>query len=101
MAEGSNKKALVIGVCLATILGLQGCASQPEKPVVKECKDLEWNKEADTWKCNDKSSSHYRSYYYGGGFYSNQNALKTNPSYKSYLSKGGSGFGKGSGSFGG
>ncbi|GGE69466.1 aminotransferase yhxA [Priestia taiwanensis] len=100
-----TKKAL-IGVTTALAATLAGCeedsANLPEKPSDAECSDWDFEEEEGVWVCDEKGSSRYRSYYYGGAYFGTKNALKADNNYKTYTQtpQFKSGFGSGSKSSG-
>lgn len=90
-------------ITAALVSSLSACSGdRPPKPADKNCDDWEWDNDTGTYYCDDHDSSYRGHYFYGGSYYSNKNALKTSPNYKSYSSQYKSGIGSGfKGGFGG
>jgi hypothetical protein len=95
---------MMAGVLTAALAAsLTACGqNRPPEPTGYGCGDWDWDKETGTYYCDDSRSAYHGSYYHGGSFYSNKQALKGSPVYQSYSSQYKSGIGSGTkGGFGG
>lgn len=109
---GKTRK-IMLGVTTVLTMGLVGCGSStaelPAKPTDRACDDWDWDDDQGVWVCDDHDSTHHGSYFYGGRYYKNKNALLMSTDYTNYKNsssfKGGSlsssGFGSGLKSYGG
>ncbi|WP_110114732.1 hypothetical protein [Bacillus sp. CGMCC 1.16541] len=103
----NHTKKMMTGV-LAAIMAtsLVGCGSgtaeRPQEPEDDECDKWKFDEETGTYYCDDSSSTRAGHFFYGGRYFSNKSALKSDSSFKSYQSQYKSGIGSGTkGGFGG
>lgn len=95
----------------ALTLSVAGCGTSsnlPPEPTDQNCDDWDWSEEDGVWQCDESTSGHGGSYYYGGRYYNDKKELHSNSDYISYKNsdsfkavKSSSGFGSGLKSFGG
>ncbi|RFU67279.1 hypothetical protein D0469_15375 [Peribacillus saganii] len=103
-------KKMMSGVA-ATLLAVSmtGCGNddeaRPAEPTGEDCNDWDWDKESESYYCDDRSSSHFGMFWFAGGWFASRSALMNSSSYKSYKGTDNSGnsykSGIGSGSRGG
>lgn len=97
-------KKMMAGVLAMMSTSLVACSSQdiPAEPIDEDCDDWDWDKNTQTYYCDDESSRHYSSYYHGGRYYKNKSTLLNSSEYKDYKNSIKTGIGSGSkGGFGG
>jgi hypothetical protein len=103
-----TKKLVTTLLAGIVVTSMTGCGSQAAptvpQPTDPSCKDWEWDENEGVWECDDRASSHYGAYYYGGLFFASRSLLHNNSGFKNYhsdyknsINKGKSGgFGSGS-----
>lgn len=110
---GKTRKVMAGITSTALTFGLAGCGTNnadiPPPPEDESCRDWDWDDEDGIWECDDSTSRYFGYYYFGGLFYASKSSLLRSNAYQSYKnsssykgrSKGSSGFGSGTKSFGG
>ncbi|MBM7703872.1 hypothetical protein [Metabacillus iocasae] len=103
----NQTKKMMTGVLAAMMVtSMVGCGSnsaeRPLEPEDDECDNWKFDEETGTYYCDDSHSSRAGFFYFGGRYFKNKNALKSDSSFKSYQSQYKSGIGSGTkGGFGG
>ncbi|MGP7818675.1 aminotransferase yhxA [Niallia sp. 01092] len=91
---GKTTKVMTGIISTAFMLNLAACNNQtdeeytttqknPDPPSDANCDKWEWDDDDGVWECEDRHSSHYGHYFYGGSYYNSRSALHNSKYYKS------------------